>query len=85
MPPLDHLWLRNWSFKRALSVWIVAAGGAAAILWLQRHNALGAAEDVGFWLLVFLGMVTVTLPIGWVGDRVWAWVERREERLRNEP
>lgn len=84
MQGLDQLWLRNWTLRRLILVWIVALVGATALLWLQRRSALGAYEDAGFWLLIFLGIISVTLPARWAYDHLLARVERREERLRDE-
>ena len=83
--PLSWLWPRNWSLPQLIAL-MGGCGLVAATAFLWPNNPLArwsppVAQYAGVVALVF----TVLLPLHWIGDRIKAAIEEREERLRDKP
>ena len=74
------LWPRHWSLRKLFGlVALCAAVATAPRLWPENPLARWNPEVAGYSAAVALVLV-VLLPLYWVGDRIWAAIETREER-----
>jgi hypothetical protein len=80
MQGVDNLWLRAWTLKRMLCVWIVALVSAGGFIGLSLTASGKRYEEPLFWLLMILGAVIVTLPARWAYHHLLVRLEDRATR-----
>ena len=83
---LRIFWPRNWSWRLLLSMMLLCGLVALAQFRWWPENPLArwnreVAEHAAVASLVLL----VLLQLHWIGDRIWAAIDAREDRMRDLP